>query len=382
MAATTHAKSACKPSPRDRVPKESAGSSVDLKTLLLLVGRARRQHPDSAPPPPLSAFPGETTPQREPGQRYKLGAEIPGGGMARLYLAEDRNLARTVVLKTSAAGASTEDQVRFLREAHTTARLEHPNIIPIYDCGLLEPENRPFFTMKWVEGRTALDIIVRLRTPGTDRQFRRLFGSLAERINIILKAADAVAYAHDRGVIHRDLKPANLLIGDHGEVYVIDWGIAVAGAPADDRLFLGSPVHMAPEQFIQENSVDERCDVYGLGCTMYELLALHSPFDPQLPLDRLLLLKQRMEFPPLWTVAPAIRPELAEIVHRCLDPRKRNRYQSIRQLQDAIKLYAHAHIDLGRRLRNFRTRLSKVTGVPPGMIGELGRIINLLGKPA
>lgn len=342
----------------------------DIKTLLELVGRYCRQ----TPPAQVAAPEGEALPSITAGDiagwfrrgRYFKLREHAIGGMARIYHAIDLHLCREVAYKTTAPDSTPLTQARFLYEAQVTARLQHPNIIPVYDCGQ-DPENgQPFFSMKMVRGRSALDMIVGLRR--RNATVRRACGSLTERLNIFLKAADAVAYAHHLGILHRDLKPANILIGDHGEVYVIDWGIAQIRAGKEhlcfpecpgsnesekclaaflrrfhhdnatpEHLFLGSPVHMAPEQFTQETRVDERADIYGLGCTLYEMIGLHPPFDPHLPLDQMLALKRRAKFPPLWKLVPAIRYDLAEIVHRCLDPRRSRRFRSVHQLQDAIK---------------------------------------------
>jgi len=273
--------------------------TANLQALLEVIARARREQ--TSQHKPTATTPGTPLPFLQPDQvqqwftkeRYVIGESVAQGGMARIFCAADLHLCRTVALKTGLENSSAEDLSRFLFEAQITAQLQHPNIIPIYDMGLEKETCLPFFTMKYVSGRTALDIILGLRR--NNPKIRHQFGGITERLTIFLKACDAIAYAHSLDVIHRDIKPANIMVGNHGEVYVIDWGIAQARNPdpgpdpATGRLrfnpnrinsyrdiygldqtmdqgFLGSPVHMAPEQFINPEAVDERSDIYGLGC--------------------------------------------------------------------------------------------------------------------
>jgi serine/threonine protein kinase len=166
------------------------------------------------------------------GTRYNLEEEIGRGGMGVVYRAHDRELDRPVALKVV--------EPAMAGEARLIARLEHPAIVPIYETGVL-PDGRIFYAMKLVTG-TRLD------------RFAAGDASLAERLRVIRRIGEAVAFAHSRGSVHRDLKPPNIMLGEFGEVYVMDWGIeAVAGTPA----------FRAPE-----SQLDSRSDIYSLGALL------------------------------------------------------------------------------------------------------------------
>lgn len=184
------------------------------------------------------------------GTRYRVVKELGRGGMGVVYLAEDSLLERKVAIKVfHLDDASVELSERMRHEARTLARLEHPNIVPVYDFGEL-PGGRLYYSMKYVEG-ARLD---EQRGETLPRKLR-LFESICE----------AVAYAHARGVVHRDLKPANIMIGAFGEVLVMDWGLAQLHAEAGAGRVMGTPHFMAPEQERGEGQVDARADIYSLG---------------------------------------------------------------------------------------------------------------------
>ena len=173
--------------------------------------------------------------------RYELESEIGRGGMGVVYAARDRQLDRRVALKVLDAALAGEAQI--------IARLEHPAIVPIYEAGVL-PDERVFYAMKLVTGA---------------RLDHYLAGSpsLAERLRVIRRVGEALAFAHTRGAIHRDLKPQNVMVGEFGEVYVMDWGVeAVAGTPA----------FRAPDA-----SLDRRSDIYGLGALLQFTLPASAP---------------------------------------------------------------------------------------------------------
>lgn len=361
-----------------------------VEALLQLLGRARRTEAEARRETASGRIPAALTPEQLQEwfgrERYVVGEVLAAGGMATVYLAADLHLCRSVAYKMAHPTGSGTDASRFIYEAQVTAQLQHPSIIPISDCGIDPLTGRPFFTMPFVQGRTALDIVIGLRKK--DRATRRLFGTFPARLSIFLKTCDAIAYAHAHDVIHRDVKPGNILVGEHGEVYVIDWGIAHAqarmpepdpvtgrvqfhaeriasfhdiyhdGSRPPDSTFLGSPVHMAPEQFTDTDTVDRRADIYSLGCTLYELLALHPPFDPQAPLDQLLAAKRQAHFAPVSQYAPEVGPDVEAIIQRCLAPQRRQRYTSVRQLQAALQQVLHSTLSLRQQLLDLRRQVA------------------------
>ena len=196
------------------------------------------------------------------GTRYRLVREIGRGGMSTVFLAEDGALGRRVAIKVLDVPDEGGDlAARLTREARVLAGLEHPGIAPVHDVGRL-PDGRVFYAMRFVEGHR-LDA------------FAASPASLADRLRVFARIVDAVAFAHDRGVLHRDLKPENVMVGPFGEVLVMDWGLARAlGDPPDpEGAVLGTPGFMAPEQARGENAaVDARADVYALGAILAQLL--------------------------------------------------------------------------------------------------------------
>jgi eukaryotic-like serine/threonine-protein kinase len=213
-------------------------------------------------------------PQFSAAARYELGELIAKGGMGEVIEAHDRQIRREVAIKRVRSDrTSARGMARFFHEAMIQGRLDHPAILPVHEVGI-DPDGRPFFVMKRLSGTTMTDAI----------------GSLP-RERLLRAFADvclAVAFAHGRGVIHRDLKPANIGLGDFGEVYVLDWGIArvldeddvegLGGSDDDgDRTQAGATIgthgYMAPEQIRSASTIDARADVYSLGCILFEILA-------------------------------------------------------------------------------------------------------------
>jgi serine/threonine protein kinase len=194
------------------------------------------------------------------GTRYELISVLGRGGMGVVYLARDTVLDREVALKIVERPSDAANEARIL------ARLEHPGIVPVHDFGEL-PDGRLFYAMKRVRG----DRLDRWMASGRD---------LAERLGVFLRVCEAVAFAHAHGVIHRDLKPENVMVGEFGEVLVLDWGIAQLRT-ADcglrtERSIAGTPDYMAPEQARGDAAVDHRTDVFALG-TMLEAIADAPP---------------------------------------------------------------------------------------------------------
>jgi serine/threonine protein kinase len=181
------------------------------------------------------------------GTRYQLISILGRGGMGVVYLARDTVLDREVALKIVERPSDDANEARIL------ARLEHPGIVPVHDFGEL-PDGRLFYAMKRVRG-DRLD-----RWMATERD-------LGQRLGVFLRVCEAVAFAHAHGVVHRDLKPENVMVGEFGEVLVLDWGIARDLQRAETRQISGTPDYMAPEQARGE-AIDHRADVFALGAML------------------------------------------------------------------------------------------------------------------
>ena len=157
-------------------------------------------------------------------QRYAVGDAVARGGMGAILAARDVNIRRAVAMKVIRKDreAKAPDLLRFIEEAQVTGQLEHPNIVPVHELGL-DASGNVFYTMKFVRGTTLKDVLRAIRD-GDEQAIGEY--PLNRLLNIYLKLCDAVAFAHSRGVVHRDLKPENVMIGDYGEVLVLDWGLA------------------------------------------------------------------------------------------------------------------------------------------------------------
>ncbi len=196
------------------------------------------------------------------GTRYELVEPLGRGGMGAVYRVTDRALRRDVALKVLSGATDAASLARLETEARILAQLEHPGIVPVHDVGTL-PDGRLFYVMKLVRGQR-LDA-------WADRA-----GAVSERVRLLVRVADAIAFAHAHGIVHRDLSPANIMIGAFGEVLVMDWGLAVTRAPhppaqLDRPVIAGTAGFMAPEQ--ARGVADSRSDVYALGALLAWYLA-------------------------------------------------------------------------------------------------------------
>ncbi len=339
-------------------PPESDGPSLDL--VLSEAFEAPPLRPPLPPPlpkknlpPPLPA-PVPTT-SGAPHERFRILGELGLGGMGRVIEVEDLRLNRKVAVKSLRPDLpEKEQQGRLLeREARITGALEHPNIIPVYDAGQ-DPSLGPYYVMRVQRQPTLQKVLRELKTGDVEASAEYPLGKL---LRLFVQVCRAVDYAHASKVLHCDLKPANILLGNFGEVLVVDWGFAMQlGEPSPLRG--GTPGYMAPEQLDPDPSrIDARSDVFALGAILYEILALRKPF-PGVTFQTMLEAKQRGESPltlpaPPRQLAPRrVAPELDSICTRCLAFDPGQRYPSARLLADDLELFLEGTKERERRRRH------------------------------
>jgi serine/threonine-protein kinase len=262
------------------------------------------------------------------GGRYRVEARIGAGGMAEVYRGLDTTLNRTVAIKVLKAPFASDQSFveRFRREAQAAARLNHPNVVSVYDTGADNGTN--YIVMEYVEGRTLADFISR-------------GGRLApmKAVEIAEKVADALAAAHAQGVIHRDIKPANIMVTREGVVKVMDFGIARLTTSKETieqtAAVLGTAAYLSPEQ-AQGQPVDARTDVYSLGCVLYEMLTGGAPFTGDTAVAIAYKHVQETPAPPS-SKNPDLSPALDAVVMRALAKNPANRYQTAAEFRDDLE---------------------------------------------
>ena len=281
------------------------------------------------------------------GARYRPLGLLGEGGMGRVEHALDADLMRHVAVKRLRPNLAGDAAMvrQFLWEARVSAYLDHPNIAPVHDVGLAEGREL-FFTMARVQGLSLAEVVKGLREG--DRALGERF-SQKRRLRLFIQVTQAVAFAHARGVLHRDLKPANVMLGEHGEVRVMDWGLALPlpGAAGDAlRLMMpegiereavsgGTPRYMSPEQARNE-PLDARSDVFALGAILYELTVLEPAVEGSTVsevLDNLRRGRTRV-------LAQASGPtpaSLRAVVARAMAPAREDRYASAAALADDVE---------------------------------------------
>jgi beta-lactam-binding protein with PASTA domain/predicted Ser/Thr protein kinase len=260
--------------------------------------------------------------QERLGDRYQVEARIGQGGMAEVYRGFDPSLDRRVAIKVLVHPFDRDAGfvARFRREAQAAARLNHPNIVGVYDAG--SDGETQFIVMEYIEGRTLASFLAGGGAPTPE-----------QAVELTEKVAAALQTAHAHGIVHRDIKPANVMVTRSGEVKVMDFGIARvqsdATAPQTSSV-IGTPAYFSPEQ-AQGHPVDARSDIYSLGCVLYELLAHRQPFTGDTPVA--VAYKQVNEVPPAPSAFnPDVPPPLDSVVMKCMAKNPANRYQDAGEL--------------------------------------------------
>jgi eukaryotic-like serine/threonine-protein kinase len=304
------------------------------------------------------------------------------GGMGVVHLATQAAVGRKVAVKTLRDDRRSEPHaMQLLREAWVLGALEHPNVVPIYDLGL-DAGGHPYIVLKRIEGVQWAELM------HDDAKVRERFGAedlLDWNLQNFIQVSNALSFAHSRGILHRDLKPENVMIGEFGEVYVLDWGIAVslrddgsgrlplAGA---DRELCGTPVYMAPEMLEGAVRVSERTDVYLLGGVLYEILTGHAPHEGETVKE--ILSKVFESNPPF---PDGLDPELVRICRRALAPDPDARFENVQQLRLAIQGYLRRRgsAQLVHEAQASLARLEAELAAPAGATRRQ-RLYNLFGE--
>ena len=275
--------------------------------------------------PPCMPAPGTTIIDR-----YRVERELGAGGMATVYLAHDVRHDRKVALKVLRPElAAVIGGSRFLAEIRTTANLQHPHILALYDSG--QTENSVFYVMPFVSGESLRDRLQR------EKQL-----PVEDALRIAGEVADALDYAHRQGVVHRDIKPENILLHD-GRALVADFGIALAVSRSDSAtrmtetgMSLGTPHYMSPEQAMGEREITARSDVYALGCVLYEMLTGEPPFTG--PTAQAIVARVMTDAPrSLVAQRRTVPPHVEAVVHRALEKLPADRFATAGQFAEALR---------------------------------------------
>jgi serine/threonine-protein kinase len=317
---------------------------------------------------PAPSDPGPSGgPAASPAEKYTVEGRIGAGGMGEVLLVQDRDLRRQVAMKVMRPdlAGSRSHRDRFVAEAQATSQLEHPGIPPVHDIGVAR-DGSVYFTMKLVRGRTLREILQHLLI--NRREVREEF-TLHRLVTVLERICEAVHFAHEKGVLHRDLKPENVMLGEFGEVHVMDWGIArirtdevdaadvVATAKTDEGLktmdgtLKGTLPYMSPEQATgRVSTMDRRSDVWALGCLLYEMLTLGLAFEG----EGLLAKVRGGEFPPVRTRNPKrpVPEDLVLLCEKCLRVAPGERPASAKEVAVSLRSWLDGTAERDRKHRD------------------------------
>jgi len=287
--------------------------------------------------------------------RYEILDKLGEGAMGIVYRAKDAALGRVVALKVLSSEFGVEDELhkRFEREAEAIGRLNHPNIVQVYDLG--EADGHLYMAMELLEGEDLRHLIE-----------RRVDVPLADRVRILHEICEGLGYAHSRGVVHRDIKPANILVSSSGRVKILDFGLArVATRQTITRrgVILGTPDYMSPEQAMG-TQVDPRSDIFSAGGVFYEFLTLQKPFKGK-TLHSVLYQIISEEPEPVLTLNPDVPARLAAVVHKMLHKDPAKRYAS---MEDVARDVERIHDALRRS--HSRSAIPQRASVAPVGVAE------------
>ena len=339
-----------------------AGLSKDIQNVLVTLSQDTETLSNRATSDTQAMEPDLTFELAEHRQtpRYSLSSLHAAGGIGEVWLARDLDLQRDVAIKRlhSHRAPSARTKMRFLREARITGQLDHPGVVPIYELCLDEKNGQPFYAMRFLHGQTLTAAVVKYHAKrqvgGSEPQaFLRL-------LNAFIIVCNTVAYAHSKGIVHRDLKCDNVILGNYGEVMVIDWGLAkeVGGSELDHAIeaespaqdlsnplatqaghILGSPAYMAPEQASGlANQIGPKTDVYGLCAILYEILCGRPPFVGTQTDEVLAQVKQVPPLPPS-NFTPGIPDALERICMQGLAKAPADRPESAESLAQSIQAW-------------------------------------------
>ena len=301
-------------------------------------------------------------------EKFVVESTIGRGGMGEVFLVTDQDLRRQVAMKVLRRDAAQgrEQRLHFIAEAQATSQLEHPGIPPIHDMGLTK-EGRLYFTMKLVSGRTLREVLhdLTLKRREVAREY-----SIHKLVSVLERVCEAMHFSHEKGVLHRDLKPENIMLGDYGEVHVMDWGLARvegstedgygsdfetvetaridAGFETQSGSIKGTLPYMSPEQ-ARGDKLDRKSDLYALGCLLYEMLCLQPAFDPAD--GELLARKQTGEVRDVRTRNPRrkVPAPLAEICEKAMSVDPADRHASAEDLATALRRWLDGRSEKERR---------------------------------